>query len=302
MGIGVGRLALLGQARFSRQSLLIAHAAVVPIILAVVWFLLTREMPIEPESLPSALRVFFTTGEPGFSRIDQVYLPSPEAVFNSGVELRDDLPGALWTSLRIVLIGLTIGGLSGISAGLLLGYSPAVRRYFEATLDNLVRPVPFIAFIFLMILWFRVEMVRLVALVAIGIFLLLSLTTLEAVRNVPQIYVKAALTAGAGRFRIYRTVVMPAITPHLISSVRLGAAYAWGLDVAAELSGSQQGLGYIMISRGSYYLDTASIVLIVFIFCSLAVIFDQSVRFAASRLTRWSPRARKGMVGHMLGN
>lgn len=302
MGRGVGLATLSGQARLPRQSLLIAHAAVVPMILAVGWFLLTRRMPIDPENIPAALQVFFIAADPGFSRIDAVYLPSPEAVFNSGVELQDELPDALWTSLRIVLIGLACGGVSGIAIGLLLGYSPMVRRYFEATLDNLVRPVPFIAFIFLMILWFRVEMVRLVALVAIGIFLLLSLTTLEAVRNVPQIYVKAALTAGASRFHIYRTVVIPAITPHLISSVRLGAAYAWGLDVAAELSGSRQGLGYIMISRGSYYLDTASIVLIVFIFCSLAVIFDQSVRFTAARLTRWSPRARRGMVGHMLGN
>ena len=296
------RSTFLGQARIPRQSLLIAHATVVPVILAVVWFLLTRQMPFDPQSLPAALQVFFTAADPGYVRIDPVYLPAPEAVFDSTAEFWDDLPGALWTSLRIVLIGLAIGGISGIGTGLLLGYSPTIRRYFEATLDNLVRPVPFIAFIFLMILWFRVEMVRLVALVAIGIFLLLSLTTLEAVRNVPQIYVKAALTAGAGRFRIYRTVVIPAITPHLISSVRLGAAYAWGLDVAAELSGSQQGLGYIMISRGSFYLDTAAIVLIVFIFCSLAVIFDQTVRFAAARLTRWSPRARRGMVGHMLGN
>ena len=302
MGRGAGRATAALQARDPRQSLLIAHATVVPVILAALWFLLTRQMPIDPQSLPGVLQVFFTATDPGFTQIDAVYLPSPEAVFNSGVELWDDLPSALWTSLRIVLIGLLFGGVSGMGVGLLLGYSPTVRRYFEATLDNLVRPVPFIAFIFLMILWFRVEAVRLVALVAIGIFLLLSLTTLEAVRNVPQIYVKAALTAGARRFRIYRTVVIPAITPHLISSVRLGAAYAWGLDVAAELSGSQQGLGYIMISRGSYYLDTASIVLIVFIFCSLAVIFDQLVRFAAARLTRWSPRARRGMVGHMLGN
>ena len=296
------RRVVLTPARPPKQSLLIAQAIVVPLILAVVWFVVTRETRLDPMSLPESLRLFFTTGSQGYTRIDPVYLPPPEAVFNSAVELSDILLGALWISLRIALMGLAIGGVAGIATGLVLGYSPTIRRYFEATLDNLVRPVPFIAFIYLFILWFRIEAVRLVVLVAIGIFLLLSLTTLEAVRNVPQIYVKAALTAGAERFRIYRTVVIPAITPHLIASVRLGAAYAWGLLVAAELAGSQQGLGYILISRVNYYLDTASAVLIVFIFCSLAVIFDQSVRYATGRLTRWSPRARRGMVGHMLGN
>ena len=299
---GSRRRTSLPPARPRKQSLLIAQASVVPVILGAVWFVLTRETRLDPAGLPSSLRLFFTTGSPGYTRIDPVYLPSPEAVFGSAVELSDVLLGALWISMRTVLMGLTLGGVSGIAVGLILGYSPIIRRYFEATLDNLVRPVPFIAFIYLFILWFRVETVRLVVLVAIGIFLLLSLTTLEAVRNVPQIYVKAALTAGAERFRIYRTVVVPAITPHLIASVRLGAAYAWGLLVAAELAGSQQGLGYILISRVNYYLDTASAALIVFIFCALAVVFDQTVRFAAGRLTRWSPRARRGMVGHMLGN
>ena len=302
MARGSRRRGVSPPARPPKQSLLIAQAAFVPVILAIVWYLVTKETRLDPMSLPSSLRLFFTTGSSGLTRIDPVYLPPPEAVYNSAIELSDILPGALWISMRIVLLGLAIGGAAGIATGLILGYSPTIRRYFEATLDNLVRPVPFIAFIYLFILWFRVEAVRLVVLVAIGIFLLLSLTTLEAVRNVPQIYVKAALTAGAERFRIYRTVVVPAITPHLIASVRLGAAYAWGLLVAAELAGSQQGLGYILISRVNFYLDTASAVLIVFIFCSLAVVFDQSVRYAAGRLTRWSPRARRGMVGHMLGN
>ena len=211
MDRGTGRPTLVRQARLQKQSLLIAQAAVVPVILAIIWFVLTRETQLDPATLPASIRLFFTAGSPGHVRIDPVYLPPPEALLRSVIELSDVLPGALWTSLRIVLIGLAIGGLSGICVGLLLGYSPAIRRFFEATLDNLIRPVPFIAFIFLMILWFRIETVRLVALVAIGIFLLLSLTTLEAVRNVPQIYVKAAARArraharrcGDHRFRGY---------------------------------------------------------------------------------------------------
>ena len=183
----------------------------------------------------------------------------------------------------------------------MFGYSPTIRRFFEATLDNLVRPVPFFALIPLFVLWFGIGMAPQIGLVAIGIFLLLSLTTLEAVRNVPQIYVRAALTLGASRFHVYRTTVIPAIVPHLIGSIRLGAAYAWGLDVAAEYAGSQDGLGFIMIIRGAY-LDTASITFIVLVYCSLAIIFDQTVRYVSTRLTRWSPRSRRGLAGHMLGN
>ena len=260
------------------QVLFVAQAAMVPIVLVVVWFVLSRGDFIDP-----------------------VFLPPPEKVVRAGAELFDVLGRALWISLRMVMSGLAIGGVAGISVGLLFGYSPTIRRFFEATLDNLVRPVPFFALIPLFVLWFGIGMAPQIGLVAIGIFLLLSLTTLEAVRNVPQIYVRAALTLGASRFHVYRTTVIPAIVPHLIGSIRLGAAYAWGLDVAAEYAGSQDGLGFIMIIRGAY-LDTASITFIVLVYCSLAIIFDQTVRYVSTRLTRWSPRSRRGLAGHMLGN
>ena len=91
---------VLAPARPPKQSLLIAQAAVVPVILGIIWFVLTRETRIDPMSLPASLRIFFTTGSPGYTRIDPVYLPSPEAVFNSAVELSDILLGALWISMR----------------------------------------------------------------------------------------------------------------------------------------------------------------------------------------------------------
>ena len=261
-----------------KQTVLVAQAALVPAMALALWFALSRGDFIDP-----------------------VFLPPPENVIQAGLDMSAEFPSALWISLRMVFFGLSIGGVAGLTVGLLFGYSPAIRRLFEATLDNLVRPVPFFAFIPLMVLWFGIGWPPQVALVAIGIFLLLSLTTIEAVRNVPQIYVRAALTAGASRIHVYRTIVMPAILPHLIGSLRLGAAYAWGLNVAAEFAGSQEGLGFIMVIRGAY-LDTSAITFIVLVYCTLAIIFDQIVRYVSRRLTFWSPRARRTAIGHLLGN
>jgi ABC-type nitrate/sulfonate/bicarbonate transport system permease component len=87
----------------------------------------------------------------------------------------------------------------------------------------------------------------------------------------------------------------------MLTGVRYAIAAAWGLDVAAEFTGSQQGLGYLMIVHQES-LDTAGIILIVLIFCALAIIADRLVRFATRRLTRWSGRdADTGMVREMLG-
>ncbi|MCY4370582.1 MAG: ABC transporter permease [bacterium] len=255
----------------------LAEASVVPLIAMVVWYALTRSI------------------------IDPAKLPGPDRVLGSLVEIIDLIPSATWVSLQMVLLGLVLGSITGLATGIIFGYSPFVRRFFEATLDNLVRPVPLFALIPLFILWFGIGFLPQVGLVALGMFLMFTLVTLEAIRNVPHIFVQAALTTGASRFLVYRTVVIPAIIPHLVGFLRLAVASAWGLDVAAEFLGSREGLGYILLVRNQY-LDPAGMLMIVALFCIMAIIFDQTVRFISAKVTRWSPRTDRGLVGSMLGN
>jgi ABC-type nitrate/sulfonate/bicarbonate transport system permease component len=232
--------------------------------------------------------------------VAEIYLPSPPALWESAKQLAPEFGRALGISLQMVFGGLLIGGVSGIGVGLLFGYSRHARELLEFTLDG-VRPVPLFALIPLFILWFGIGKAPQIALVALGVFLILTIETIEAIRNVPHIYVRAALTAGASRLHIYRTVVLPAITPHLIAGVRFAAASAWGLDVAAEFSGSQDGLGYIMITR-EQFLDTAGVVLVVLIFSVMAIALDQIIRWGARHVTRWSrPAAGGGLVTQLLG-
>jgi ABC-type nitrate/sulfonate/bicarbonate transport system permease component len=200
----------------------------------------------------------------------------------------------------MIFLGVVIGAGSGILVGLLFGFSALARDLFEFTLDT-IRPIPLFALIPLFILWFGIGRAPQIALVALGVFLILSFTTIEAVRNVPRIYVRAALTCGASRLDVYRTVVLPSIVPELMMGIRYGAIAAWGLDVAAEFSGSQEGLGYFMIVRGQY-LDTAGIALAVLIYCALAIAVDRALRLLSRRLQRWNPRvAERDFIGDMLG-
>ena len=212
----------------------------------------------------------------------------------------DVLPGATWITLQMVFGGLLLGGVTGIGAGLMFGYSRWTRDFLEFSLDAL-RPIPLFATIPLFILWLGIGMRPMIALIAFGVFLLLTIQTTEAVRNVPQIFVKAALTSGASPFHIYRTIVIPAILPYILAGLRLAVASAWGLDVAAEFMGSQQGLGYLMLTR-LRFVDPAGITLIVIIFAIMAIGLDFSLRRVNRRFTRWIPRGESaGLVGTYLG-
>ena len=232
--------------------------------------------------------------------VDEIFLPRPATLWNRISTQHGEMLDALGVSLQMIGWGFLIGAAGGIFVGLLFGFSRLARDLFEFTLDA-IRPIPLFALIPLFILWFGIGRSPQIALVALGVFLILSFTTIEAVRNVPRIYVRAALSCGASRLDVYRTVVLPAIVPELIVGVRYGAIAAWGLDVAAEFSGSQEGLGYYMIVR-SQYLDTAGITIAVLVYCALAIVVDRALRRVGRWLQRWNPRvAERDFIGNMLG-
>ncbi len=236
----------------------------------------------------------------GADVVDEIFLPHPATLWERAWTLFVPLRDALGVSLQMIGLGLLLGAGTGIMVGLWFGFSRTARRFFEFTIDA-IRPTPLFALIPIFILWFGIGRAPQIALVALGVFLILSFTTVEAVRNVPRIYVRAALTCGASPLDVYRTVVLPAVRPELLVGIRYGAIAAWGLDVAAEFSGSQEGLGYFMIVRGQY-LDSAGITLAVLIYCGLAIVVDRALLLIGRRLQPWNPRvADRDFITEMLG-
>jgi ABC-type nitrate/sulfonate/bicarbonate transport system permease component len=236
-----------------------------------------------------------------FGVIRPLILPTPGGVWSAFQGMAPRLPAAILTTLGITLTGFAIGTSIGTLLGLLMAYSRAAREFLGAIFDFL-RPVPVFAVIPLFILWFGIGRPPQIALVALGCSLVLGVTTTEAVRNIPSIYVRAALTLGASRGAIYRTVIVPYIVPHLVGAIRVAAASAWGLDVAAEFMGSEEGLGYLIIQQ-QIYLRTAGIFVLVAVYSVLAVLFDTLIARIEGRFTGWTERrGGVGIVASIVGS
>lgn len=221
-------------------------------------------------------------------KVDPLFLPSPGDLVHRFNVMRPQLPSATFYSLRVILGGFAIGCTSGILVGLGMAFSRTFREASEWII-NAIRPVPIFALIPIFLLWFGIGMTSQLLLVAFGCFVILVVSTAEAIKNVPQIYVRAAQTLGASRIRLYRTVIVPAIVPELIGAIRVAAAASFGLDVAAELIGAQNGLGHLMINS-QLYLQTDGIVVIIVIFSLLAFLLDRLILAVSGRLTAWSGR------------
>lgn len=229
-----------------------------------------------------------------------LFVPTPKDLWLAFQGMQRVLPAAIRTTVGLTLTGFAIGVAIGTFSGLLMAYSRVVRELIGSVLDFL-RPVPVFALIPLFVLWFGIGRTPQIALIAMGTSVILGVTTIEAIRNVPSIYVRAALTLGASRWTIYRTVIVPYIVPHLIGAIRVAGASSWGLNVAAEFMGAQQGLGYLIIQQ-QIYLRTAGIIVLVIIYSVLATVLDVVIAWLESRLTRWTERhASESVVASIVG-
>lgn len=251
---------------------------IIPIAVIILWVVITQLKLVRP-----------------------IFIPSPLNLWNSFVGMYEILPGAMLTTIVMTLSGFAIGVTFGTVSGLVMAYSKTIRDLL-GTIFDFMRPVPVFALIPLFILWFGIGRAPQIALIALGTSVVLGVTTLEAIRNVPTIYIRAALTLGADRGRIYSTVIVPYIIPHLIGAIRVAAAASWGLDVAAEFMGSQQGLGYLIIMQQTY-LRTAGIIFLVIVYSTLAVIMDTLIATIERRITRWTERRTSiGVVASIVGS
>lgn len=243
----------------------------VPVVILAVWTIVTELKLVRP-----------------------LFLPGPRLVLRAYVDLWAMLPKATLISLLMILSGFVLGSTVGIVSSVIMAYSRTVLNVFGAVFDFL-RPVPIFALIPLFILWFGIGKVPQIALIALGCSVILGVTTMESIRNIPNIYVQASYTLGAKRWDVFRTVVIPYIIPHLIGAIRVGAAASFGLDVAAEFMGSQEGLGYLMIVQGQY-LKTEGIMAIVIVYSLLALVLDRIIGVVESRITAWTERRSKQAI------
>ena len=191
-------------------------------------------------------------------------------------------------------VGLLFGSVVGTLLGLAVSWSRWSRRAVALPLQ-FVRSLPLLAMVPLFQLWFGTYFVGKVAFVAYGVGVIFFAGVVNAVKNVPQIYIDNARTLGASRLRLYHTVILPSILPELRATILLSLGTAWGAVLGAEYLGAQSGLGYMIVYSEQFaYLDRMFVVALLFvIYASISyAIFNR----VCMRLLEWTPRAGRGIV------
>ena len=175
------------------------------------------------------------------------FLPSPTEVIRGTLQLflQYDLFEAILVSTRRIALAFLLASAVALPLGILMGAFAPVNRLFEPIVSPL-RYMPISAFIPLLILWFGIYEKQKIAFLFLGVFVYLLPVVVTAIRAVPEEYVQTALTLGASRGQVIRTVLLPAAAPEIFDSFRVMNAISWTYVILAEAVNPEHGLGYMV--------------------------------------------------------
>jgi NitT/TauT family transport system permease protein len=116
-----------------------------------------------------------------------------------------------------------------------------------------LRPIPMIAFVPVVILFFGIGETSKVVLISASVFFQVVMVTAAGVGGVPRTLLLAGKNVGYSGWSFYRRIVIPAAMPTIMTGVRMAAAVAWLLVVAAEMVAAQAGLGYMILDASNFF-------------------------------------------------
>ncbi|MCO5091615.1 ABC transporter permease [Bosea sp. (in: a-proteobacteria)] len=157
-------------------------------------------------------------------------------------ELATHAAATLWR----VAAGFGLGALAGTILGAITGALPVARSLLDPTLQAL-RAIPSIAWVPLFILWLGIFEASKVALIAAGVFFPVYLGVAAAIQGIDRKIVEVGRVFRLSRLAMVRRVLLPAILPDWVTSLRSGLGLGFMFVVAAEIMGASEGLGYLLV-------------------------------------------------------
>jgi sulfonate transport system permease protein len=217
-------------------------------------------------------------------------VPPPSVIFATFLELwrAGELQRHILVTCERVAAGFIIGVVAGTLIGAIAGYSALVRRLIDPTMQAL-RSIPSIAWVPIFVLWFGIFETSKITLIAVGVFFPVYLGVMGAIMSVDRKLVEVGRAFRLSDAAMVRRILLPAVLPAYVISLRSGLGLGWMFVVAAELLGASEGLGYLLID-GQQLGKPAEIVAAIVAFAIIGKLTDWLIVIATAPLLRWEDR------------
>lgn len=202
----------------------ISVMAVLTVILF--WYLISW---LKPELMPTPVEVVKRL-------VDMIVKPE------NGVSLLYHV----FTSFYRVIAAYTAATAAGVLLGVAFGWNKIFYDYV-GPIFNFLRPIPPIAWIPLVVVWFGIGEISKMAIIFIGAFVPIVVNTHFGLMQMDPIYEKAGKMIGANRREMLFEIVIPASFPQILAGMKTALSQSWACVIAAEMIVAKRGLGYLIV-------------------------------------------------------
>ena len=238
-----------------------------------------------------ALLLLIWWGVTAAGLVKPLFVPSPGAVLGKLADVwTEGFTGTpFWQHVAIsaarVFGAFVLACAVGIPLGIAMGMSPLMRGIFDPPIE-FYRPIPPLAYLPLMIIWFGIGETSKVLLIFLSVFAPIALGARAGVRSAAIEQIHAAYSFGATRWQVMRHVIVPSALPEILTAMRIGIGFGWTTLVAAEMVAATKGIGY-MVLTASQFLQTSTVIMGIIVIAAIAYAFDMLMRALERRLVPW---------------
>jgi len=224
--------------------------------------------------------------------IPPLFLPAPQQVLHQLITIASPqgfMDATLWQHLAASLTRIVIALLAAVVVGVPVGIAMGLNEMLRGILDPLIelyRPVPPLAYLPLMVIWFGIGETSKILLIYLAIFAPVAMSALAGVRSASKVRIRAAQALGASRWQVLRYVILPGALPEILTGVRIGLGVGWSTLVAAELIAATRGLGFMVQSAGEF-LATDVVIAGISVIALIACALELGLRYLQRKLTPW---------------
>ncbi len=228
-------------------------------------------------------------------QMEAIWLPPPEDVVSRLIEIAQNgyqnvslFENIGWSLLRVIA-GFLLGCLVGIPLGYAMGLNSWVRGWFDPIVE-FMRPIPPLALIPLIIIWFGIWEAGKISLLFLAALWIMTIAARAGVSGINISKIHAAYSLGASKFQILIHVIIPNSLPEIFTGARVAMGVCWGTVVAAELVAAEKGAGKMIITA-SKFQQTDVVIMGIILIGIIGYGIDMLMRKAENHLIPWKGKA-----------
>ncbi len=220
--------------------------------------------------------------------VESIFLPTPRSVIR--YTMRSIANGTLFANMGISVYRILAGFCLAVILGVPIGIIAGTFKPFEAVvrpISEFIRYMPVPAFVPLIMVWVGIGESAKITVIFIGTFFQMVLMVADDAMAVPDDLIHASYTLGTNNFTAVTKVLIPAMLPRLMETLRMMIGWAWTYLVSAELVAANSGLGYSIL-KAQRFIKTDAIFSGILIIGLLGLITDRIFAYINKKLFHWA--------------